>query len=314
MARPTGYISPPHCIRHDTGPGHPEQPARLDVINAYMEQTGLAADLVAIEARHATAEELAQAHDAAHVSHVIGQLERGVASLDPDTVVSQESLEAAYLAAGAALAGVDAIYDESDLTQVFCGVRPPGHHAESRRAMGFCVFNNVAVAAMYARAKGLAERVLILDWDVHHGNGTQQIFNQSADVFYYSIHQYPHYPGTGAASERGAGAGRGFTLNRPLATGADDDTYFRVLETDLNHIADTFKPDLVMISAGFDAHRDDPLGGMRVTTEGFGRLTKMVQDLALQTAGGRLLSVLEGGYNLDALRVSVARHLRVLLD
>lgn len=314
MSRATAWINPPICVQHQTGAGHPERPARLDAVNAHLKESGMLSDLVDVQARAATQAELSAVHLPNHVTQVIGALESGVSSLDPDTVVSLHSLEASYLAAGAAITGVDTLFDEQAPNQVFCGVRPPGHHAESNRSMGFCIFNNVAVAARYAIEQSMASRVLILDWDVHHGNGTQEIFQAASDVFYYSLHQYPFYPGTGGAQETGIGAGKGFTLNRPLPSGTGNDTYFRLLEQDLEHIGEIFKPDLVIISAGFDAHEADPLGSMRITSEGFARMTRTVRDLADQTAHGRVLSVLEGGYNLDALADSVAHHLRAMMD
>jgi len=305
-----GYISPPVCLEHDTGVGHPERSARLDSVNKHLQRCGLLNDLVPVEARLAQVEEIAAIHNEAHVLNIIRRIENGAQSLDPDTTVCNRSLEAAYLAAGAALTGVDRLL-AGDLERVFCGVRPPGHHAESARSMGFCIFNNVAVAASHALASGL-ERVLILDWDVHHGNGTQEIFEGSNQVYYYSMHQYPFYPGTGSASERGIGKGTGFTLNRPLDAGGGDTLYLRHLAADLQTIADSFKPDLVIISAGFDAHRDDPLAAMNVSADGFAEMTRLVLGLAETCCDGRVLSVLEGGYDLTALSTSVERHLTVL--
>lgn len=332
MAVKTGYISPVQCVAHKTGSQHPERPGRLDAINDHLRAEGLMDDLVILEARAASRDEIAAIHQGDHVDRIISLIGGGATALDSDTAVSPQSLDAAYLAAGSALTGVDALYDShlyaaalSDsphcetslngpLRRVFCGVRPPGHHAESARSMGFCIFNNAAVAAQYALSRKLAARVLILDWDVHHGNGTQELFFNSPHVFYYSLHQYPFYPGSGAASEVGVGEGKGFTLNRPLPAGTSEDIYFGLMAQDLEAIGASFKPDLVIISAGFDAHQDDPLGGMRLTGAGFQRLTLLVNALADQYAGGRVLSLLEGGYNLEALADSVSQHIQGLMD
>lgn len=306
-----GYISPDICVEHDTGPGHPESSLRLQAINAHLHKIGLIQDLNVMPARPADMADVKAAHLPRHVDEVVARLENGARALDGDTTVSAASLDAAYAAAGSALTGLDAIASGKH-KRVFCGVRPPGHHAESRRAMGFCIFNNVAVAAQAALSQGLAERVFILDWDVHHGNGTQEIFETSDKVYFYSTHQYPFYPGTGAESETGLGAGRGFTRNRPMAAGSGDDDYLRILEKDLDAIGAEFKPDLVIISAGFDAHDADPLGSMHVSSEGFAAMTRMATAMANQSAGGRVLSLLEGGYNLNALADSVAKHIEAL--
>ena len=307
------YISPDECLLHDTGPGHPERIARLESVNRYLKQCGMLQDITVVQARKALPEEVVAVHKEAHFQRVTAPRSHFPAYIDPDTVMSNHSLDAAFMAAGSALTGLEEIHKGS-AKRVFCGVRPPGHHAESNRAMGFCLFNNAAVAAERARALGLAERVLILDWDVHHGNGTQEIFWSSDKVFYYSLHQWPFYPGTGAQQEVGGGAGHGFTLNRPLDGGTGDLEYLRLIEKDLNKISDDFKPELVIISAGFDAHRNDPLGGMRVTEEGYAGMTRLVADMAESCCQGRVLSVLEGGYDLDALAASVGAHIGALLE
>ena len=306
------YISPQECLLHDTGPGHPERIARLESINRHLEQSGILQDVAVVQARKALPEEVTAVHNDQHFKQVTAPRSYFPAYIDPDTVMSNHSLDAAFLAAGSPLTGLEEI-QSGRVKRAFCGVRPPGHHAESNRAMGFCLFNNAAVAAMQARAMGLADRVLILDWDVHHGNGTQEIFYESDKVFFYSLHQWPFYPGTGSKSETGTGQGRGFTLNRPLEQGTGDFEYLRLVEKDLNKIADQFKPELVIISAGFDAHRNDPLGGMQVTEEGYAGMTRLVVDMAESCCAGRVLSVLEGGYDLDALALSVGAHIGTLL-
>lgn len=307
------YISPGECLLHDTGLGHPERIERLASINQRLQEGGLLKDLRLVQARMASHEELIAVHSEGHFQRVSAPRPYFPAYVDPDTVMSSESLNAAFMAAGSALTGLEEL-QSGRARRVFCGVRPPGHHAESDRAMGFCLFNNAAVAAAQARSMGLAERVLILDWDVHHGNGTQEIFLESDQVYYYSLHQWPFYPGTGATSETGRGAGLGFTLNRPLGVGTGDTEYLRLIEKDLDHIATHFKPQLVVISAGFDAHQEDPLGGMRVTDSGYAAMTRLVTAMADSCCEGRILSVLEGGYDLAALARSVEAHLGVLLE
>jgi acetoin utilization deacetylase AcuC-like enzyme len=217
------------------------------------------------------------------------------------------------LAVGGALQAVDQVVDRR-VRNAFVALRPPGHHAERDRAMGFCLFNNVAIAARYAQQQYGLKRVLIVDWDVHHGNGTQHAFEDDPSVLFFSTHQYPFYPGTGRASERGNGPGLGYTVNVPLAAGCGDQEYIEVFEKILYPAAQAFRPDLVLISAGFDAHREDPLAGMLVTEGGYERMTTIVREIAEQCCAGRLVSLLEGGYNLEALARSVERHLRTLGD
>jgi acetoin utilization deacetylase AcuC-like enzyme len=219
----------------------------------------------------------------------------------------------AVAAVGGVLAAVDAVM-AGEVRNAFCAVRPPGHHATRDRAMGFCLLNNVAIAARYIQQKHKLEKVLIVDWDVHHGNGTQEAFYEDASVFYFSIHQHPFYPGTGNVDERGAGAGAGSTQNVPLPAGSDDRRYLQEVRDKLVPSAQKFQPDFVLISAGFDAHENDLLGGMSVTTEGFAEMTRVVRQLAEDHCDGRLVSVLEGGYHLDSLAACVEAHLRNLLN
>jgi acetoin utilization deacetylase AcuC-like enzyme len=309
----TGLVFDPRYLDHDMGAGHPESPHRLRAIMQQLEQSGTAARLTRITPREAEDKWITQIHAPAYLAMLKTHAStNGRVSLDPDTSMSPGSLPAAYLAAGGALAGVDAIMSQQ-VEHVFCAVRPPGHHAEAGRAMGFCLFNNVAIAARYAQRKHGLKRVLIVDWDVHHGNGTQHSFEDDSSVLFFSTHQYPHYPGTGRESERGRGAGEGVTINVPMEAGGGDDEYRAVFQKALVPAADAFKPEFVIVSAGFDAHKDDPLGSMGLTEEGYADLTGIVADIAKRHACGRMLSSLEGGYHLTALAASVDRHIQALL-
>ncbi len=310
----TGFVYDPRYLDHDMGAGHPESPHRLRAIVEYLDRSGTAARLIRIAPRAAEDEWITQVHTPSYVAALRAHAPTsGRISLDADTAMSPGSLLAAYLAAGGALAAVDAVIS-GQVEHVFCAVRPPGHHAEAGRAMGFCLFNNVAIAARYLQNRHGVQRVLIVDWDVHHGNGTQHTFEDDPSVLFFSAHQYPHYPGTGRATEEGKGAGHGFTINVPMDAGEGDDEYLAVFQKVLLPAADAFKPEFVIISAGFDAHRDDPLASMGLTEGGYAELTTMVAGIARRHCQGRLISCLEGGYNLTALAASVDAHLRVLLD
>jgi acetoin utilization deacetylase AcuC-like enzyme len=309
----TGLVYDPRYLDHDMGAGHPESPNRLRAIMQQLEQSGTAARLTRIEPREAKDEWITEIHTPSYLAMLKTHAPtNGRVSLDPDTSMSSGSLTAAYLAAGGTLAAVDAIMSRQ-VDHVFCAVRPPGHHAESGRAMGFCLFNNVAIASRYIQKKYGLKRVLIVDWDVHHGNGTQHSFEDDPSVLFFSTHQYPHYPGTGGATERGRGAGEGYTINVPMEAGGGDEEYHAIFLKTLMPAADDFKPEFVIVSAGFDAHRDDPLASMGLTEAGYADLTNIVAGIAERHAQGRILSSLEGGYNLTALAASVDRHIQALL-
>ncbi|GAB4350860.1 MAG: hypothetical protein Kow0099_34690 [Candidatus Abyssubacteria bacterium] len=307
----TGFVYHPIYLEHLTGTWHPERPDRLGAIIQAIENAGLEDCLVNVTPSACPIEYISAVHTE-RLIHQIKDLSRsGLQHIDPDTVVSEKSFEAALFAAGAGIAAADAIM-RGAVDNAFCAVRPPGHHAESDRAMGFCLFNNIAVATRYLQRVHGIEKVLIVDWDVHHGNGTQEIFYEDPTVLYFSSHQYPHYPGTGTMHEGGRGKGETFTVNAPLRAGCGDKEYQEIYTRMLLPVADVFKPDFVLISAGFDGHRDDPLAAMRLTEEGYGWLTQVCVEVARKYCGGKLISMLEGGYDLRALGASAATHLRVL--
>jgi acetoin utilization deacetylase AcuC-like enzyme len=313
----TGFVYHPDFLDHDMGMGHPESPQRLRAIVARLERSPLQAGLVPITPltadEDAVTDWISQVHAPAYLKtlrHAVPA--EGRVSLDADTSMSPGSLKAAYRAVGGVMAAADAIMD-GRVDNAFCAVRPPGHHAEATHAMGFCLFNNVAVAARYFQKRHRLERIAIVDWDVHHGNGTQHAFYDDPSVFFFSTHQYPYYPGTGKASEGGTGRGNGFTLNVPLSAGTGDAEYLHVFNTVLRPALEAYRPDAVIISAGFDAHRDDPLAGMNLSTEGYVQLSRVVKEIAGEFAEGRILSCLEGGYNLEALAASVEGHVGVLM-
>ncbi|MCB9752043.1 MAG: histone deacetylase [Myxococcales bacterium] len=296
---------------HVQGPGHPERPERLDAVSEHLRDAALPGTRWAAPARAALVDEaLARVHAPGYLEAVRAARGRQV-HFDVDVALSPGSVDAARLAVDAALSAVEEVVSGT-ARNALALVRPPGHHAERARAMGFCVYNNVAVAAAHARAALGCERVLVVDWDVHHGNGTQHLFEERRDVLVFNTHQWPHYPGTGAAEERGRGAGEGYTVNVPLAPGAGDGEYVAVFDELLPAIAERFAPDLVLVSAGFDAHAEDPLGDMEVTDEGFAALCDRVRALAERHAGGRLVLLLEGGYALEGLRRSALACARIL--
>ena len=296
------------CIDHDPGPHHPESPARLEAIWAALDAPEFAG-LIRREAPCADLAMLQRVHPRAYVERILAAVpSSGLAALDGDTFLSPGSGEAALRAAGAVTAAVDAVV-AGEAKNAFCAVRPPGHHAEPSTAMGFCLFNNVVVGALRARAVHGARRVAIIDFDVHHGNGSQAVAEQDIDLFYASTHQWPLYPGTGAAKERGLGN----VVNAPLRAGAGSAEFRLAINEWIMPQLGQFAPDLVMISAGFDAHMADPLGGLRLDESDFTWVTEQLTGFAERYCGGRLVSTLEGGYDLDALASSAAEHVAVLM-
>jgi acetoin utilization deacetylase AcuC-like enzyme len=301
-------------LEHDPGDGHPESPDRLRVIHELIDREF--SGLPLIPPRLATPIELALVHDPFYIQTVANTAGRTHSQLDPDTGLSARSYEIACLAAGGLLQGTDALLtrDPGPLTprSIFAFVRPPGHHAEPERGMGFCLFNNVAIAAAYAKEQYGLKRILIVDWDLHHGNGTQRAFFDDPGVLFFSSHQYPYYPGSGGVHEVGSGKGEGYTVNAPFPPGFGDAEYVSVYTNILAPIALEYKPELVLVSAGFDPFVKDPLGGMKLTGEGFGALADIVQDIARQTCDGKVLMTLEGGYHPEGLRNGVRAVLQTL--
>ena len=312
MTMATGFIYDADYLKHDTGLGHPESPARLTATMEHLQSlpwfkelkqlSPLPCELSLVEANHAP-------DYIARVNKACQDGERFLDSLD--TAICEESFEIALLAAGGLVVLADGVMN-GELRNGFALVRPPGHHAEKNMALGFCLFNNVAILARYVQQQYGLENVLILDWDVHHGNGTQHAFYDDPSVLYISMHQSPYYPGTGAASETGAGNGVGETLNCPMPAGSGDREYQAVFEEQILPKIDGYEPDFIIISAGFDGHRDDPLAQMNLSTEFFGWMTKEIMQMADKHCEGRIVSSLEGGYDLRALPLSIAEHLRVL--
>jgi acetoin utilization deacetylase AcuC-like enzyme len=314
MPSTTGFVYHDTFLDHDTGIGHPERPERLRSITSHLKEAGLWQRFQHLAIHPASEEWVLSVHTEDHLKLVRGSRQNGARVLDGgDTHVCPASYDAAMLAVGGVLAGVDAVM-QGVTKQVFCAVRPPGHHAERNVVMGFCLFNNVAIAARYAQRAHQTERVAIIDWDVHHGNGTQDIFYADKSVLYISTHQYPYYPGTGSEAERGSGEGLGYTLNIPMAAGSGEKEYLQAFTGEIIPALDRFRPELIILSAGFDAHRDDPLANISLTEESFAKLTRLVRESAEKHCEGRILSVLEGGYNLTALARSVEAHLGVLLQ
>ena len=306
-------VRDPLFKRHSNGPWHPESAQRLAVIDEMLAAFPRRRELEELPARDATFAELARVHTESYIPQIEATQERERTVLDPDTSANRDSYAAAVRAAGGAIVAVDAVLD-GRASGSFAFLRPPGHHAEANQARGFCIFNNIAVAAAHALQSIDLERVLIVDWDVHHGNGTMHSFYDSPRVLYMSIHQYPHYPGTGRLEEIGRGDGRGHTVNVPLPGGQNDGDYLSVFRELFVPIGREYAPQLILVSAGFDVHRHDPLAGMDVSNRGFRMMTGMLRDLAGECCPGRLAVMLEGGYDHMALTEGVASVLEALLD
>ncbi|OGD22846.1 MAG: histone deacetylase, partial [Candidatus Aminicenantes bacterium RBG_16_63_16] len=299
-AMTTGIVKDRRYLEHDMGPGHPESPDRLKTIYKMLEKSTAFSSYPVIAPRPATGAEIELIHTKPYHDLIRRTAGRERVYLDPDTSTSAKSYETALLAAGGALRAAEMII-ERKIDNAFALVRPPGHHAEASEARGFCIFNNVAVAAEHlVRSSGL-KRILIVDWDLHHGNGTQHSFEDRDDVLYFSTHQFPHYPGTGHWSEVGKGKGEGFTVNVPLAAGKTDADFLFIFRRLLAPIARAFRPEFILVSAGFDIFAGDPLGGMELSVAGFGVLAAELQELARSLSARRILYVLEGGYNLFGL-------------
>ncbi len=310
----TGIVYGDIYLRHIMPAGHPERPERLTAIIERLKQKDLYSKLLLIEPRPASLEWITTIHTKEYVARVEESCERESGYLDTmDVPICRDSFEVALQAAGGVLGAVDAIM-AGEIENAFCAVRPPGHHALKDKAMGFCIFNNIAIAARYIQKHYGLEKILIVDWDVHHGNGTQAAFYDDSTVLYFSVHQYPFYPMTGSEDERGAGAGLNYTINVSMTAGANDADYKRVFEDELVAAALSFEPDFVLISAGFDAGEGDTIGDMEVTAEGFAELTRIVKGIAERCCDGRLVSILEGGYNLQMLAEAAEAHIKVLME
>jgi len=311
----TGLVYDDIYLNHDTGLHHPETAKRLTAIIESLRTTGLLEKLFPIESEPAKRDIISFCHDPDYID----KFERDVTNASPfihtpECPLSPDTFEVARYAVGDVLKGVDEVL-EGRVKNCFCAVRPPGHHAERSRAMGFCYFNNVAIAATYLQKQHDIDRIMIIDWDVHHGNGTQHIFEENPSVFYISLHQDPSscYPGTGWSQETGSGKGKGYTLNFPMPPGSSDKEYLKAMDQ-IERTMDHFKPQFVLISAGFDAHIADPLAHIRLTKKGYESLTRSVKNIAESYAKGRIVSVLEGGYNMEALKESLEAHITVLME
>ena len=302
----TGIVKDVRYLRHETAVFHPESPKRLEAIYKMLDNSEMAGKFHAIEPTYATHEDIGMIHKQAYIELVAKTAGKGHSYLDPDTETSPESYDAAKLAVGGVCNAIDSVV-EGESHNAFAFIRPPGHHAETDRAAGFCIFNKIAIGALHAIKKYGMNRILIIDWDLHHGNGTQHSFYDDPRVLYFSTHQYPYYPGSGSVKEIGRGKGLGYTINVPLRTGPGDAEFLKIYRAILKPVALDYKPDLVLLSAGFDIYYQDPLGGMNVSPAGFANLIRVLLDIADECCNGKLVAVLEGGYDLMGLTRSAKK-------
>ena len=299
-------------LKHDTGPNHPENSARIINTIKHLRSANCWQKLDIKKPRAAIVTEVSAIHSTSQIEQVAEIARSGGEYLDPDTYVSSDSYEAALNAAGALLTAIDLIMDKK-ADNAFCLVRPPGHHATPEKGMGFCLFNNVAIAAKYIQSKYSLDRIVIIDWDVHHGNGTQDAFYDDPSVMYFSMHRYPFYPGTGAEEETGKDSGSGFTINIPLSYNTEPQEYLKFFEEILEKRIKPFKPQFILISSGFDAYRLDPISGLSLEASDYNKLTKLTQNVAKYCCDGRIVSCLEGGYHLLDLPKCIEEHLNGLM-
>jgi len=313
MSKKTGVVKDTRYLQHSAGFSHPESPERLAAIYEMLDNPLMNWKFNHIEPRVATHKEIETIHSPSYVEFIASTAGQSCVYLDPDTATSPETYEIAKLAVGGVCNAIDDVM-KGKVDNAFAFVRPPGHHAEKDAAKGFCVFNNIAIGAMHAISKYNLKRILIVDWDLHHGNGTQHSFYNDPRILYFSTHQYPYYPGTGAMQEIGRGPGEGYTINVPLSEGAGDADFVKIFRKILQPVALEFKPELILLSAGFDTYFQDPLGGMRVKPEGFANMARILLNIAGACCQGRFVAVLEGGYHISGLTRSVKAVLEEMLD
>lgn len=313
MSRKTGIIKDNRYLQHSAGLAHPESPQRLASIYEMLENPAISWKFTEIKPREATHDEIAYIHSPAYIDSIACTAGKSHVILDPDTSTCAETYDIAKLAVGGVLNAIDRVMDGT-VNNAFAFVRPPGHHAGMTNSAGFCIFNNVAIGAMHAILKHGLKKILIVDWDLHHGNGTQKIFYNDRRVLYFSTHQYPFYPGTGGIQEIGEGQALGYTINAPLRRGANDSAFVAAFRQILEPVALAYKPELILLSAGFDTYYKDPLGGMRVTPEGFAAMARILLDIADKCCQGRLVAVLEGGYHVEGITKTAKAVLHEMLD